>query len=301
MVGRLRRAVRQADPDVVHAHYLTAQGWLAWASGFRPYAVTLWGSDIYLDLESRKARAIGRLALRGAALVTADSRHLADAAIAAGARRSRTEVVQFGVDTDEFAPRDASSLRDRLAPDGGRIVLSPRTLLPLYRHDLVVAALAQLPADVMLVVSARGATSDAVESLRAAAERHGVANRLIVEPMIAHGQMATYLNAADAVVSVARSDATPVTLLEAMACGRPTVLGDLPSLREWYAGTREDLVVREVTPDGIARAIRNALDLSEPERRDLAERGRALVMERADHERNMLVMEEHYRRLAGKP
>lgn len=300
MLGRLQRAVRRADPDVVHAHYLTGQGWLAWASGFRPYVITAWGSDIYLDLGNAKARALGRVALRGAALVTADSRHLADAAIAAGARRARTKVVQFGVDTAEFAPRDASALRARLVPDGGRIVLSPRTLLPLYRHELVVAALARLPADVVLLVSARGATPEAVRSLRHQAELHGVAERLVIESEIPHGEMPAYLNAADVVVSVPSSDATPVTLLEAMACGRPTVLADLPSLREWYAGGRDDLVIREPTPDGVAVAIGRALTLSDAERRDLVERGRELVVARADHERNMLAIEAHYRRLAGK-
>ena len=298
MIRRLRRAVRRVDPHVVHAHYLTAQGWLAWASGFRPYAITVWGSDVYLDLAGHKARALGRLALRGAALVTADSAHLARAAVSAGARASRTEVIQFGVDTRVFAPGDAADLRHRLAPAGGRIVLSPRTLLPLYRHELVVDAMARLPDDLVMVVSARGAQPEAVRQLQNAAARAGVADRLVIVPEIPHGEMPHYLNAADVVVSVPISDGTPVTLLEAMACGRPTVVGDLPSLREWYSGGRDDLVVRDPDAASIAAAIGRALDLPDEARDDLLRRGREEVMSRADHARNMLAVEARYLELA---
>ena len=298
LVARIRAAVAEADPDLVHAHYLTANGWMAWASGFRPYVVTVWGSDVYLDLRSAKARWIGRMTLRNAALVTADSVDLGRAAVRAGARDARTRLIQFGVDTVAFAPSPAAALRRRLAPDGGRIVLSPRTMMPIYRHELAVAALAQLPPDVILVMSARNAWPETLQSVQDAAVRHGVEDRILIEPELPHENMPDYLNAADVVVSVPSSDATPVTVLEAFSCGRPTVVYDLPSLREWYAGVREDLVVR--TPDGsaVAAALRRALDLSTEERRELGARSRALVRERADHESNMLAMEAHYRGLA---
>ncbi|MFI5259765.1 MAG: glycosyltransferase, partial [Candidatus Limnocylindrales bacterium] len=44
----VREAVARVDPDVLNAHFLTIHGWHAWMSGFHPYAVTLWGSDIYV-------------------------------------------------------------------------------------------------------------------------------------------------------------------------------------------------------------------------------------------------------------
>jgi glycosyltransferase involved in cell wall biosynthesis len=300
LLSRVRGAVATVRPDVVHAHYLTSQGWMAWASGFRPYVITVWGSDVYLDLRSPKTRAIGGLALRGAALVTADSADLARAAVRAGARRSRTEIVQFGVDTHTFAPRDATALRARLAPRGERIVLSPRTILPLYRHELVVAAMAELPSDVVLVMTARGASPDALGAVRAAAARHGVDDRLHIEPTIPHERMAEYLNAADVIVSLPSSDATPVTVLEALACGTPAVVFDLPSLREWSAGLSEELLVRTPDATSVAAAIRRALALTPPEREALASRGRALVSQHADYERNMHRMEMRYLALAGR-
>jgi hypothetical protein len=77
-------------PDVVHAHFLTEYGWHAWMSGFHPYAITVWGSDVTISLRrSRRTAFYGRMALRGADLVTGDSASLVEDTIAAGARPER--------------------------------------------------------------------------------------------------------------------------------------------------------------------------------------------------------------------
>ena len=170
--------------------------------------------------------------------------------------------------------------------------------MPIYRHELVVRALAALPADVILVTSSRGAWPETVEAVTAEAERAGVSDRLVVLPGIPHDEMPAYLNAADVVVSIPVTDGTPVTLLETLACGRPIVVGDLPSIREWSDGLHPDLVVAEPTVSSVTEALCRALELSDAERDDLATRGRAVVVKRADHERNMLLVEERYRAMA---
>ncbi|HEX7612984.1 MAG TPA: glycosyltransferase, partial [Candidatus Limnocylindrales bacterium] len=80
-----RRVLKSLNPDVLHAHYLTGNGWLAWISGFHPYVVSVWGSDILITArETRRARLHTHVALRGADLVTGNSQHLVQAAVAAG-------------------------------------------------------------------------------------------------------------------------------------------------------------------------------------------------------------------------
>jgi len=48
----LRRALARVQPDILNAHFLTVHGWNAWMSGFHPYVVTLWGSDIFIHPRS---------------------------------------------------------------------------------------------------------------------------------------------------------------------------------------------------------------------------------------------------------
>ena len=51
----LRRIVREIRPDVLHGHSARRYGWQAGLAGFRPYVVTVWGSDVLLPNESWRA------------------------------------------------------------------------------------------------------------------------------------------------------------------------------------------------------------------------------------------------------
>ena len=110
--------------------------------------------------------------------MTADSVDLAEGAIAAGARRDRTTVVQFGVDTARFSPMPAERVAapaDR-HPDA-RLVFSPRVIFPLNRHEDVIRAVAEMPEDVGLLLSALHADPEYQASLVELARSVGIADR----------------------------------------------------------------------------------------------------------------------------
>jgi glycosyltransferase involved in cell wall biosynthesis len=292
----MRRLVAEIGPDVTHAHYLSSYSWLAWLSGFRPYGVTTWGSDIYYDLTlGRRYTAFGRLALRGASFVTADSRDLLRATIAAGARPERTALVQWGVEVARFADAATDRLRTSLGLDGRRVVFSPRTIMPLYNHDVVLRALCRLPADVHLLMSARAAYPDELARIEGLIDELDLADRVTILPGIAYPDMAAHHRLADVVVSVPKTDGTPVTMWEAMAAGVPMVASDIPSLREWLADLTPDLLVPVGDVERTAGAIASVLEMPAPERQALGDRLRAFADERGDHDRNMAAMEELYR------
>lgn len=296
----VRRVLDRIDAEVLHVHYLTGYGFWAWLSGFRPYVITVWGSDVFRTLPtSRRHRFYGRLSLRSAAAVTADSVDLAEGAIAAGARRDRTTVVQFGVDTARFSPMPASeSLRQRIGLRTRRLVFSPRVIFPWNRHEDVIRAVATMPEDVGLLLSALHADAEYQASLLELARSVGIEERMTVLDEIPHAEMADHLRLADVVVSVPETDGTPVTILESLACGIPVVASDVPSVREWLAEFSPELLVPIADQDATTAAIRHVLDLPEAEAAALRSAGRALVIERGDHATHMLGVEATYRTLA---
>ncbi|MHB8458859.1 MAG: glycosyltransferase family 4 protein [Candidatus Limnocylindrales bacterium] len=301
-----RRSVRDAlatvQPDVVHVHDLTTGlGWPMRLSGFHPYVVTTWGSDLYRTIpQTRASRLIGRLTLSAADLVTVNSAHLGAAAIRAGARRERVTEIQFGVDLDRYRPTTPDlGLKEHLGIRGRRVLFSPRHVAPLYDHASVIRALPDLPPDLILLLSARNARRDELDELLTLARACGVEERLVVVPGINHDDMAAYYAISDVVVSVPRSDATAVTLLEAMACGRPIVATDLPSPREWIDEVWRDGIVPVADPAAIAAAVGRLLELPSTMIEDRGSRAREIVASRADRERNMLRMEMLYRSLVG--
>lgn len=298
----VRSAVAALKPDLLHVHYLTGNGWLAWISGIRPYAITVWGSDVFRTLPaSRKARWFGRLALRGAALVTADSHDLAEGAIAGGARRDRMREIQFGVDMARFAPGEVdTTLRGRLGLREGRVVFSARTLLGFYRHDVVVRAMTQLPADVQLLLSARHEDPAVRASVEALAREVGVADRVRIVDTVAHADMPGVLRLADVMVSVPETDGTPVTILETLASGTRVVASDVPSVREWLGELDPASLVPVGDVDATAAALNRALAMPASDGERLAAEGRALVAATADYDANMRRVEADYLRLARR-
>jgi glycosyltransferase involved in cell wall biosynthesis len=296
----VQAALSTVQPDVLHAHYLTGYGWMARLSGFHPYVITLWGSDVYRTLpRSRKARWFGRLALRGADVLTMESHDLARRAVAAGALPGRTHVIQFGVDTRRYHPVSPDpTLAAELGLSDRRVVFSPRQIAPLYDHLAVVRAIAAMPADVVLLMSARNAVPPYRREVEDLAESLGLGGRLRIVPGIPHDDMNRYYALADVVVSVPETDSVSVCLLEAMACGRPVIASDLPSPREWLDEASPDTIVPSGDAHALASAIAAVLDRSPAERAAHANRARRLVEDRAERETNMSEMERLYRSFA---
>jgi len=299
--GELRALLTALAPDVLHAHFVNRYGWQARLSGFHPYAVTPWGSDLLVTpRRSRRARWWGRATLRSADLVTVAGEHLAAAARDLGAHPDRIRLIQFGVDTDRFRPHvPDAAIRARLGLGGRRVLFSPRALTPIYQHETVLRGVAAMPSDVVLLSGARHADPAYARSLRALADELGIGDRFVVMPEFAEADVPDLFALADVVVSVPASDGIPVTVLEAMASGTPVIASDLPGPRACLAG-HEDLLVPVADPMALAAALMRVLAMGLPEREALGSRLRATVVDRYEFRTNMLAMEQAYRELAAR-
>ncbi len=296
----LRRAVARIEPDVLNAHFLTVHGWNAWMSGFHPYVVTLWGSDVFIHpRQSRAGALLARLALRSADMVMVNSATLMQGALAVGAPPARTRMVQFGVDLTRFTPGPApAALRARLGLDGRRVILSPRAITPLYRHGIIVEALTRLPSDVVVLMSRYRAQADEVEKLERLARGLGLADRVVLMPEFEESDIPDLYRMSDVVASLPASDSTAATILEALACEKQIVAGDLPSVREWLWELDSSALVPIDDVPATAAALARALDRDPSERADLGRRARAIVEARADQAASLARVESLYRELA---
>ena len=302
----LRRLLGRLEVQVLHGHFVRRYGWQAALSGFRPLVISPWGSDILrASRRALRTRWWNRFALRSADLVTVSSEAMRRAAVAAGARADRVELVHHGVDTATFSGGNRDeTLAARLGVGRAAVILSPRSIRPLYRQEVVVDAVARVVAtgrDLVLVMSARGADPMTLAGLRERASAGGIADRLRILEDVAHEELPALLRLADVVVSVPESDSFPVTLLEAMACERPIVASNLPAVAPVLADiddTARALVVPVGDAAATAAAIVRAMELDPDDRRAMGRRLRAHVVQTADYNTNMARMEHLYRSLA---
>ena len=280
----VRGLVRELDPDIVHGHWLPGYAFFAAAAGARPLVAMAWGSDV---LRARRLQTLAnRFALRRASIAMADSQALMDALIALGA--GERVLVNWGVDLDTFRPGDRGALRAELGLGDGPVVLSPRSLMPVYNPRVIVDAWAEVAAerdDVQLVLKHMGVVTEALGELP-------YPDRVHVVGHVDYERMAAYYRCADVCVSIASSDSAPRSVFEAMACGAPCVLSDLPWVHEQIGDEREALIV-PISRDAVADAIRRLLqdDLGIPAR------ARAFVEREHDSAVHMDRLADAYRSL----
>ena len=43
----LKKFINRVQPDLLHAHYASSYGFLGLLTGFKPFILSVWGSDIY--------------------------------------------------------------------------------------------------------------------------------------------------------------------------------------------------------------------------------------------------------------
>jgi glycosyltransferase involved in cell wall biosynthesis len=278
-IPTVRRLLRELEPDVVHAHWLYGFAFLAALTGARPLVAMAWGSDVFGA--NRRQLAYGRFALRHAAVAMTDSAALVERLIELGADPRRTQLVNWGVDLTRFTPpTDRAALRARLGLGDGPVVLSPRALTPLYNPETIVAAFelaARKVPGLQLVLKHIG-SSDA-DPGRPLPEGARIVGH------VAYEEMADWYRVADICVSIPRSDSSPRSVWEAMACGAACVLSDLPWVHELIEPEKHAVVV-PIDVEALSDAIVRLATDSELRAR-LGSAGRALVEEHRDARREM--------------
>jgi L-malate glycosyltransferase len=305
---KTRRLIRSIRPDILHAHFVHQYGWLGALSGFHPFVLTGWGTDI-IELPYASRFKIGkwltRYALKKADAVTVTSDAAKRKAVALGALPEKVTVIFWGVDTEKFRPDiDTRQVRSELnIPDGSPVILSNRSFAPLYNNDIIIEAMEEIlvkyPAAVLILQNA-GDVPGGEQPLKAKAEQMGILNSLRFLPSFDHDMLPPLYALADIYVSVPSWDAGPVSLKEAMACGCAPVISNVPGPIEWVRHDENGLVVPVRDPKKLARAVCRLL--ADPDMKDhFNVNNRKMILEHAGHASQMKQAEIIYQNLMSVP
>ncbi len=270
----LRDLIQTLDPDLIHAHWLLKWAYFSVLVADRPVVVTAWGSDFYLAGGPDRRRA--NYAMRYAGGVLALSEHMRRGMIARGVSADRIYTADLGVDLDRFrpaSPDERAQARNMLGLPPGPLILSMRAGTGLYNLDIVLEAFRIVRAGVpdATLVLLRG-DAPAVPRVRAALDRLGHADGVWDLGGVPYADMAAYVQAADAAVSIPSSDGSPQSVWEALAGGVPVVLSDLPQVAERVGDSGGVQVVAQ-RPEPLATALIALLD-DLPRRRRMAHAAR---------------------------
>ncbi|MCX8063169.1 MAG: glycosyltransferase [Anaerolineales bacterium] len=277
----LRKVLKRVNPEVVLAGPLQTCSFLVAASGFRRLVSMSWGYDLLIDAKrNRWMTWLTRFTLKRSAALLGDCETIRQLAISYGMNPERIVTFPWGVDLYHFSPGHRIPGKEE-----GFIFLSTRSWEPIYGVDLIAKAFGEIGRRfpyTHLILLGNGSQASALQRILSQAD---VLERVSMPGQIEFHELPRYYHLADVYVSASHSDGTSISMLEAMACGRPVIVSDLPGNREWITPSE----VGWLFPDGDWQALAQMMEQVVLNRHELERMGKAarrLVEERADWQRN---------------
>jgi glycosyltransferase involved in cell wall biosynthesis len=136
------------------------------------------------------------------------------------------------------------------------------------------------------------------DALKAIGRDLGVSENIEFVGAVPHEDIPSHLSKADVYVSTSLSDGASISLFEAMSCGLPLVVSDIPANRPWVIDGQNGFLFPVKDHEALARSLVQILKDSEMKQR-FGKANRALVLERANHRKEMARVEKMYESLVS--
>jgi len=296
---KVMRILKKINPSLVHLH---VQHYYSLANIVKkvPFVLTSWGLEVEtLPHADFLRKSLAKIAATKANMVTVDAKCLQKIWIKMGIPKNKIKVIPFGVDMNIFNPNiDGSAVRRKLRIRRTDVVII--STRPFYNaHYNVECMIRAIPTilksyeNVKFVLKGAGPLEDYLKSLT---RELNVSKYVRFVGLVPFREVAQYLAAADIYVSTCFVDSTSVSLLEAMACGLPPVVTDIPGNREWIEDGENGFLFPPKNPTALAERVIQLIE-NQSLRKGFGERCFQIIKRRATWEKCVSEMKAIYESL----
>jgi glycosyltransferase involved in cell wall biosynthesis len=282
-------------PDITHTGYVWQVGILASNIDVHPHLSMVWGSDILTEPDKRWFyKILVKKVLLQADHIQCDAevvkkKIISDYLIKA----EKITVFPWGIDLNIFKPLNKSGCRNNLKLDQNKfIIIYNRFLEPIYGVMDLLEGFKRFCTnknDVSLIMLSDGSLKKQV--IRFISDNN-LESKIHLNGRVNNSELPIFLNASDIYISTSQSDGSSLSMLEAMACGTPMVLTDMPAIREWVSENDAILIPRN-NPE----LVNSALEKYYNDRQLMKEYGQIsmkIASERANWDLNYAKLTEIY-------
>lgn len=293
-----KKFVKKINPDILHAHYAFGHGTFGAYANFHPYVLTTWGSDILVDTSSIYGKYAVKYALKRADSITCEGDNLKNSMIKLGANSKKINIIYFGVDTKKFNSNQRDeNIRKNLLVSNSPTIISSKPFEPIYDVESLIKSipivLKKIPS-VKFLIAGAGSQKQKLEQL---AKSLNVSDNVKFLGFISNDEFPKYLASSDIYVNTSLSDGgLAVATKEAMACELPVIVTDLDVNTKWIENGENGFVVPLKDPKTLAEKIIYLIE-HEDVRRKFGEKGRKLIEEKFEYDKEMKKVENIYEQL----
>ncbi len=261
----LQSSVNDFSPHVIFLQTLLYPCYLSYFLNRKiPKIITFWNGDVIwwaqnTGIEKILKKRIVQYGSKTAAAITVNSKSAFNACLDYGADEKNIHLIRYpGVELKKFYPVLKEKARKKTGIKSRHVVLCPRGIGGYLNSDVIVEAVPRViekyPDVLFLFISDVG-MKDYLECHQKRAEELGIEKYIIWNGRVEWELMPEYYNSSDVVVSISSNDSLPNCMVEAMACGIPVIMGDIPQIRDWIIDGTNGFLIDPRDPDDLAKKI----------------------------------------------
>ena len=252
----LRQVLRAVKPDLIHAGPIQSCAFLVAMTGFHPLVSVSWGYDLLNDANKNNLwRWATEFTLRRSEVMVGDCNTIREKALEFGISNERIVTFPWGIDLKKFKPEKYPPANEKKFT-----LLSTRGWEPIYGVDVLARAFVKATKQydqLNLIMLGSGSLAN---QIRGIFKRGGVMEKVIFPGQVSQRDLPRYYQMADVYVSASHVDGSSISLMEALACGRPAIVSDIPGNREWIEPGVHGWIFKNGDSDELCKVILGAID-----------------------------------------
>ncbi len=246
----LKNSIKTFKPDILHAHYATSYGLIGALTGFHPYLISSWGTDVMkFPQKSGINKRLLKYNFKKADVLCATSntiRSYINEVI-----EKKVEVIPFGVDLNDFKPKPVKSVFN----ENDFVVGSIKPLEKVYNIDVLINAFAKLSGkhqNLKLFIIGEGTEEQKLKHL---CNDLGIDKNVVFTGRVNFSEISNYFNMLNVLVNISDYESFGVSVIEAMACEKPVIVTNVGGLKEIVENNTFGSLVQVGNVDETATAI----------------------------------------------
>jgi len=288
--SKLKNAIKQFAPDVLHAHYATSYGLVGRLSGFHPFVISAWGTDVMKFPEQggfNKKLLVNNF--KQADLICATSNTIKE--YINKVIEKPVKIIPFGVDCEQFAPLKQSNKNEI-------IIGCIKSLEPIYRIEMLINAFKAVldkctDKKLRLLIVGGGSLENQLKDL---CKQLNIVEQVTFTGKVQHSEVISYYQQMDVFCNLSEYESFGVSIIEAMACELPVVATETGGAKDIIVSPELGMLVAVNSLDGATKAILQLVNDAEL-RNSIGKKSRAHVLDKYNWNTNVTEMISEYKKL----
>jgi len=230
-----KKEIKKIKPDVVHAHYATGYGILGYLIGFKPFVVSVWGSDI-LRIKNQVTAYLLRKAFAYADYITTTFENTKKVLIDKfNVNENKISTFFWGIDFDLYKNttlEEINTIKKNLMINNENdfIIFSFRSFTPLYNQKIIVDIaeniVDEFPFTKFIFILGHGDPGymEKIEEKTKTSKRYQ--NFIFIKKLITPKAIALITHISNVGISIPDSDQMSDTLLGFLLLNKIVILGE---------------------------------------------------------------------------